>query len=409
MKREESSEFLSGIQVAVDPTEIDRELAALWKPASEKEGGRGAVVRACRANLIAFLPESRESGYVHHLLSEVSRDFPNRTILLHVASGARPDDSPATRSRLRAWVTANCTVRGSGAATVCCEQITLEAAPQDVGHFAGAVAPLLVPDIPVYLWWSAGLDHPLLEDLADDVDRIIVNFRRDLHGTGSLARLERLVGRPRFGEVVDLGWRGLIRWREAVAAAFDEAPLLRLVPRLSRLEAEWAAPDGSSDAPVDETALLLGWVASRLQLQLEGVTPEAGGYQIAFRAPDGREISGRLSPRTDRLPDTLLPGEPVSLRLEARDVAQGEGSHVRIAIHEKAPETARVSFHTQESCRLPRVVPFRRPGPGELLRDILLSGARTRSFQEALRLALPIVKAIEASAPAARRRPGGET
>ncbi|HLU50198.1 MAG TPA: hypothetical protein VK116_19010, partial [Planctomycetota bacterium] len=90
-----SSSFLAGVPVEVDPRLIERELAALWKPASEATDGDEAVVRVCVSNLVVFLDDPARLEEASRTLERLSRRRPNRTIILLVSDeGDEDDDDP---------------------------------------------------------------------------------------------------------------------------------------------------------------------------------------------------------------------------------------------------------------------------------------------------------------------------
>lgn len=385
-----TDDFFAGVPVPVDPIEIERELAALWKPASSEKGGEGAVVRACLANLICFLPDSRDRARAEQMFLKVSRDHPNRTILL--CSNPRGWDEGDDSSRLRAFVTAVCSAPVRGRAPVCCERITLEARAQDASLFSGAVAPLLVPDVPVFLWWAGGRhDDPLLPELSAHVDRVIVNTRRDAFGSGSLKELQAQLGQRRVREIVDLGWRGLERWRRAVADLFDDPALRSSLPQLRDIELEWAPDDDTSTSTaIDESALLAGWVASRLGLELRKREDRGDRILLDYRRADpASTVRLSLAPRRDSIPPGMLPGEPVSLKFGLD--SGGGRAELALRILADDPETVEISYRNQEMCHVPTVRSFVRPDNGELLLGILSSPTHPQVFGEALNAALGVI------------------
>lgn len=382
---ETTTAFLAGVPVEVDPLKIERELAALWKPASDLQGGEGAVVRSCMSNLVAYLPEPEAWEPSRKLFQEVSSHHPVRLILLEVGDlppGARGGE---TRSRLGASVTANCFSPRAGVAPVCCEQITLRSEPADVGLLPEAVTPLLVPDIPVYLWWSGPSDLDLLLELAANVDRVIINSCCDVPGQGRLGDLVRLARHERIRELVDLGWRGLGRWREAIAKAFDAPALRPLLSSPGVIQVEWAVPEGETPRPGDEeeAALLLGWFISRLRLEPGTSGKSAPGLrEREFRDRAGDPVTVASAALEVKEAARLRRGEVLSVTLRGRD--DEEKSWVRFELARDGSGTLRLNWETPRECLLSRVLPFGRPDPVELLEEILNTPPHPHIFREAL-------------------------
>src|SRR5690242_6883729 len=140
-----------GQRTAIDVRMIERELTELWKQAAEGGGDekRGAVTRTCVLNLVVGAGAGRAAQHATETVARLTARHPNRAIVVSAAPAAEED-------LLDAWVQAHCQVPGPGRPQVCCEQITIEARGRAVSRVPGTVLPLLVPDVPVVLWWPRG-------------------------------------------------------------------------------------------------------------------------------------------------------------------------------------------------------------------------------------------------------------
>jgi glucose-6-phosphate dehydrogenase assembly protein OpcA len=98
---------------------------------------------------------------VDDLLETVVERHPCRAIVIAAERGA-------AEARLDAYVSTRCQLSARGSKRICGEQITIEAAGSAVETASTAVAPLLVPDVPVFLWWK---DIPHYEDKLFDGSR----------------------------------------------------------------------------------------------------------------------------------------------------------------------------------------------------------------------------------------------
>src|SRR5829696_8772726 len=198
----------------IDAAKLERELNAMWAEMSapEGEGSAAGVVRACVLNLVVYAEGAAERAEVDDLLSEVVERHPCRAIVL--AAEREADDAS-----LEAFVSTRCQLSSRGSKRICGEQITIEAAGAAVDTASSAVEPLLVPDVPVFLWWK---DRPHYD----------------------LRRLAGLLegGRMRLS---DLNWGRLTSWRELVAGFWDVADYRDSLARIERIVIEYDPPDSA--------------------------------------------------------------------------------------------------------------------------------------------------------------------
>ncbi|MGQ9591600.1 MAG: glucose-6-phosphate dehydrogenase assembly protein OpcA, partial [Planctomycetota bacterium] len=225
--------FLEGLPVPVDPEAIEHELVRLWKPdVSAKDSP--SVTRVCLSNLIVHLPDEAARQAASRLLPAIARRHPSRIfVLAHRARGA---GDPG----LSASIAAICHRPEPGGASVCCEEIILEAPPGDEGQFPGAVLPLLVPDVPTTLVAIFPGGKRLVGSLSGFAERIVVDSRRD--GGDVLASLASSFGRPGVA-VGDLAWEATLPWRRVFADLFDEPEVRALAASLLRMEAAYRPGD----------------------------------------------------------------------------------------------------------------------------------------------------------------------
>jgi glucose-6-phosphate dehydrogenase assembly protein OpcA len=377
-----SAELRAGTPVPVDPLRIERELAALWKPASEARGGEDAVVRACLSNLVVFAPSGADMARAQDVLQEVFARHPNRAIILELVP---PDAAP--EAPLEASLSTVCSFLSFKSAPVCCEQIRLRTSAHTADLFLGAVPPLLVPDIPVVLWWTSDDCLDLLPRMGAFADRVIVDSRHCRAGGKVLRRLLDLLSPGGLRELVDLAWRGLDGWRHAVADVFDEESMRALLPELRVIEVTALPAAHGSGAGLGGAALLAGWIGSRLSWSCESAAREPDGSVTArMQRADGGV--GRIELRHCTRSGRPAPGAPCELRLRAGD--SGSDAFVAVVLDD-AGESARIDFRTPSLCRLPRAVPFPKLTDARLVGEILDRPPHPRIFREALELAVEIL------------------
>src|SRR5215216_7245030 len=223
----------------IDAAKLERELNAMWAEMSapEGDGGGGAgVVRACVLNLVVYAEGAEGRAGVDDFLSGVVERHPCRAIVLAAERGAE-------ESRLEAFVSTRCQLSSRGAKRICGEQITIEAAGSAVDTASSAVAPLLVPDVPVFLWWKdlPHYDDKLFTRLAGMADRVVIDSAAFDRPHEDLRRLAELLEGGRM-RVSDLNWGRLTSWRELVAAFWDVADYRDSLARIKKIVIEYDPP-----------------------------------------------------------------------------------------------------------------------------------------------------------------------
>lgn len=280
----------------IDASKLERELNAMWSEMSAPEGENGAagVVRACVLNLVVYAEGAAERAEVDELLSEVVERHPCRAIVLAVERGAE-------EPRLEAFVSTRCQLSSRGSKRICGEQITIEAAGSAVDTASSAVAPLLVPDVPVFLWWKdiPHYDDKLFTRLAGMADRVVIDSASFDRPHEDLRRLAGLLAGGRM-RLSDLNWGRLTSWRELVAAFWDVADYRDSLARIEKIVIEYDAPDRTPDKIAPKALLALGWIASRLGWEVAdgGSTFDEGRARFILR-DGGREIEAVLAATAD--------------------------------------------------------------------------------------------------------------
>lgn len=236
-----------GGALSVDVKSLAHELRRLWQE-NEKEGS--AITRACTRNLVALCASEAEASKATEAIAALAGDHPSRAFVV-VAS-----DEPA---KLEAYLTAHCSLRAGGR-HVCCEQLTLHVGSDARRRAAGAIVPLLVPDLPVFVWLpgTPTWDDPLLTRLLDVSDRLVIDSRT---ATDPHAFVCGLVDAHKADAWApgDFEWSRLMDWREAVASLFDEPATFAMPAKIDTIEVRYGT-GGSAVA----AALLAGWAQDRV-------------------------------------------------------------------------------------------------------------------------------------------------
>lgn len=234
-------------------------------------GDRTGSVRAITLNLIVHAPDADLVDSAIEALEHVGPSHPLRAIV------ATP-----TKGELHASVASSCWV-GASDRQVCSERVLIEASAKAL---PSAVTSLLVPDLPVFLWWQGPFDHEggLAAELAGLASRVVVD-------SGDCGLDGVAAARMLAASVADLAWAGLMPWRDAVAGLFDGPGEVKALERIRAVDVR---------GPENEARLMAGWLRSALDADielrregrahyLERVTMSAGGKEyLVERTGRGR-------------------------------------------------------------------------------------------------------------------------
>lgn len=298
---------MSGAQ-SVDLSSIERALDDLWSQTSSTEGEEGhPVIRARAINLVVCSLVEREHETAE-IINEITNAHPARTIL--ISKAARTDGTG-----IRASVSAHCRSGLVSGAHICGEQINLSVAADALEETPGTVRELLLPDLPVFLWWRGDLPSTpkLFEQFLDLSDRVIVDSA-DLSQPLNLTGFFKRDGHPTA--ITDLAWGRLASWRQLTAQFFDGPVLRPYLESITRVTIESGArADGGEFTP--EACLFLGWLATRLHWEFVSTgrkTPKQGCVSLHF-TDHGRAITTELFPAN-------MGGGIFSVAMQAEDSAR---------------------------------------------------------------------------------------
>ena len=265
---------------------LEDELSELWRAAAEDPETEHPVMRASVLTLLAFVENEDDGRETFNLISRVIAQNPCRAILL----AAEPRESP---EGLSAWISAQCHLPPSGARQVCCEQIYVRARGETVKGLDNVVLPLIVPELPVYLWWRAGRFVPpsFLDHVLRITNRVLVDSGRFEEPETDLATLARQVERFRNGEGMafsDLNWARLTPCRELIAQNFDSDETRSCLQDLAEVKLEWRQEAGAEGCRTAQALLMTAWLASRLDWRPSSrITPSTNpGRVLEFQRGD---------------------------------------------------------------------------------------------------------------------------
>ncbi len=379
-----SNEHLPGTQApTINVDAIERQLTALWQQSSQDDE-HGGVTRASMFNLLVYVPGRAEAGTLDEMLTDITAARPCRAILI-VA------DEDAPKETLTAEVTSRCTLPSASSKQVCCEQVTITAGVAQVDEVPSAVAPLLLSDLPVYVWWHAEprlADKALFRRLVDLSDRVVIDSTRFRDPGADLAAMAAvLTDTPRWTAISDLNWARLTAWRALLAGFYDIADYRPLLNQLKRVTIRYAPPQANS-AVIPARALLLGgWLASRLRwsAQPRTVKRTPTSASLDFSIDDRTLILEFAHTRRD-----IEPGHLALVTLEA-----GSDQPVSFTVRRSADgQRIETSVTRDEQKSSQRVLSYEGLSETDLIGKELEILGHDRIYEQAVLAAGEIIKAM---------------
>ena len=352
---------------------LERELGRLRRAAVAHAKERGqALARASVLNLVVYAEREIHARRAARAVADLALRHPSRAIIV---LGDRSREGVLASLQLHCHVP-----QSDGAQPVLYEQILARVRGDFDERVASVVIPLLVPDLPVFLWWTGTppSDARHVDDLVTLADRLIVDsadFARADLTLPEVARLARL----RVG-ITDLNWARLTHWRELIAQFFDVPTWRPFLSGITGIRVGFAVDMDGRDIHPSQALLLLGWMASRLGWRpVEALAPsEAGGVLFKMARSDNAAVMIRLRPRFERGLDT---GDVSGVRIQA---ALGR-EHAEFVI-KRAPDQrhATATAVVGGVVRAERVVPLPALGIRELLVEELAIAGNDHVYEAAL-------------------------
>jgi len=360
MSAEESPPTLHWSGQAVDVQAIDAALGRLREKAADTAPAEGAALgsRTSVLTLVAYALDAAAAQRAGETIAALPEYHPSRTIVVL----AQPSDAePAIDARL----SAHCHIAPGLEGQVCFEEVALTVKGRAAGHLHSVVLPLLVPDLPVYSWWSGDLpdDPHLLDDILEASDRFIVDSTRFSDAQLGLPCLASLVQHTATA-VCDLSWTRLNSSRQFIAQFFDAPGLRPYLDTLTAVDIEHVAGSAA------QALLLTGWLAARLGWRPEG----KADHVYRLRSANGTVLATLA--QKDRPSPHGEPGSLLAVRLAA-------GSEATFNIVRSAPQQVAIKAQAPEAS-LERTVRLAGGGEPEMLAAELEMPGHDPIYEEAL-------------------------
>jgi glucose-6-phosphate dehydrogenase assembly protein OpcA len=403
----------------LDVEVVERELAALWEggsgearshksvaaePSSNKltssQGYTGVqpdelvsgdasaddetpVLRSRAANLLVFLSDDKALTEVHELLQELTAAHPSRVLTMFGEIDVPDQD-------IEMYVSAfSQKEKLTGPKRLCCEEVTLKARGSFVAELPSAALPLLVSDLPTFLWWRGIVDssQKVFRNLLHAAARVIVDSAEFAKPVTELLAINKIFQPDcdaRVG-ISDLNWARLTSWRGLLADFYDVAEYRTALNEIDNVGINYVAPQADATAIAPQALLMAGWLASRLQWKLLDKPAISGDARTVFEVNNqhGRTISVELH----RVKEAAIkPGRLA--RVELHSLANGSSFKV-----ERSPDLQRVLTEANlgSDVQRGRVLPVRNRSTAQLLSREMEILCNDQIYQEAIAMAAKIV------------------
>ena len=235
---------LSRLGLEVPLARVDKALKELWETDSAKT----------RASLVNFALYTEDASALERntdLLASITAEHACRALLIL-------NLPEADRRHSRAFINALCRPY-QGQQVVCSEQIAFLLEQGGAETVQNIVFAHLDSDLPLVVWWQGTLTRHFEERLYSRIDTLIIDSSRWQQPAAELLALtQALESETADFDVRDLSWTRSHFLRMSLAACFQDARALELLPHIQRIEITHAAGHRMA-------ALLLGaWIAQRL-------------------------------------------------------------------------------------------------------------------------------------------------
>jgi glucose-6-phosphate dehydrogenase assembly protein OpcA len=367
---------------------VEQELLSLWQgsagaPTPDDET---AVLRARAANLLVFVNDDKSLTEVHELLQELSAAHPSRVLTMLAENDASDRDIEMFVSALSQKE------KHTGLKRLCCEEVTLTAQGNFISELPSAALPLLVPDLPTFLWWRTVVDsrQKVFRNLLHASDRLIVDSAEFTQPVAELMAINGIFQQEYEAPVgiSDLNWARLTSWRGLLADFYDVPEYRASLDAIDSVRISYVSPQADTNTIAPQALLMAGWLASRLRWTMLDKPAPHDNERIIFEC--GTQRGDTVTVELHRIKEAAIkPGRLASVELQLS--AAGSGFKVeRSADRERVLTEAKLGSNIQ--CG--RVLPVRNRSTAQLLSREMEILCNDQIYQEALEFAATLIERI---------------
>ena len=279
---------IAGLEIPL--AQIESEFRKIWEHAGGKEG-EPVAFKASTLNLIVICNQKDLFGEIVTMVPEVTKSHPGRIIMVLLDPGQETD-------RITANISAFCHPPREDGRQICCELIILETGSDGAKHLSGTLLPLILSDLPVFLYSPDNLvlNSPHFEPLKKSIERVILNAPDIFDSLDSVYQyMDSVIKTSEYSKISDLEWSRLTPWREALARLFDGKEGEQKLNTISGINIHTGGAGYSSTG-----LFLAGWLASQLQWNVQKYENKAY-LDLSLRA-NGKKIHISLYSGADNVP-----------------------------------------------------------------------------------------------------------
>lgn len=373
----------AGAGQVVEVGRIEEALRQAWREeAARAPEASGSL--AARTNVLNLIVHGSSPGEIAQVSAAIERlgvHHPSRTILLLAEPGV-PD------AALEARVNTNVQVPPGSDRRLLFEQVTITARGEAAHHLPGVVDPLLLAELPDFLWW---LGEPHFSEsgftrMVDLVDRLIVDSASFANIGLGLQELAEMTIIPNGVGVSDFAWDRLRPWRELVAQFFDPPEYAASLGTIAEVTITYEPEGTGPSSGISEGLLALGWACSRLGWLVGRVAIEEGPGAFRWQlGTAGRTIDVVLRPEHQ--------DDPV-VGLRALTIT-AQGSHPgTFRVYREDGANLATEVDVPGAPKLDRIMRATEPDGNDLLLHALRQFGRDRTYDGALVFAAQLGRSL---------------
>lgn len=345
-----------------------------------QHGSGQEQMRANTLNLVAVAPTLDIAEMALNTVSQLKDFLPTRTIIVI---------TDPTLKRPKTWhidLQINETASKDDSPGILFETITFWTDQSSAGVLSSVVAPLLISELPTFLWWPSGefRNNAIFEDLSLIADRLVFDSARLGNDAHAVADYRSLIDDPTDPIVGDFTWLRLAPWRQLVAQFFDPQDMQKSLNHVDSVTIGYAQDRKDSGSGFAAALLICGWLGSRLGWNIiEPLEPRKAGGWTAFMA--ATDELGRANEISIRLTPDATPGAKFSLR--SVEIITNHDTSGKFLVQRTDQDDLITSSETSFSPYVSRMVYSRRHSTVEMLGEELQRFGPDRIFEDAIRLA----------------------
>lgn len=277
---------LSWRGTAVDIDRIEAELTKLrYLTAGDADAGESFATRTSLVNVVVFAEDDDTATQASQVIEDLAAHHPSRSLVVV----ARPSED---ESQIDAALAAHCHLAPGLNQQVCCEEVTLHVSGRAAFHLHSIIVPLLVPDLPVVVWWTGPLParSHLIEELCGVADHFVIDSSRFADQLGDLSRLREFASLHDCA-IGDLNYERVRPWRELVERHAGAGGFGDWISSVTNAQIRYTEQAKQTPA---QAVLFLAWLAVRCGWEMDSVSAR-GSNRLTLK-DDEREIPVYLEP-----------------------------------------------------------------------------------------------------------------